>query len=228
MTALATSGFDLAGWARDLSEQTEALAQGRLGATRWQQEIDRLYAQVDISVLTSAIDLDSLRAALRRSEVGEKFVEVPLGPGHGVETKVAALRRGASIPPHGHENQVSAFLILSGSFHVRLYDRVSVHTDAYTVRQSGDGRIGPGEWTSSSDERDNVHWLTATSDECILFSAKRTRVRPDVPHKGRRYLDVRSVPHDGTPGRATFLDRESAYDLFGSRVRARNEPTISP
>ncbi len=38
-------------------------------------------------------------------------------------TKIAGVRQGYSVPPHGHSNMVSAFLCLSGEFDVRLYDR---------------------------------------------------------------------------------------------------------
>lgn len=81
------------------------------------------------------------------------------------------------------------------------------------IRQTAhDQKAGPGTWSSISDYRDNVHWLTAKSDDCYLFTCKLLSVEPDLPLNGRINLDLR---------RAKTLDRGTSLAPTISAQEAR-------
>ena len=134
---------------------------------------------------------------------GEIFVPVDMGVAgrRSVEnepeasrlliTKIAHIRKGRSIPPHGHSNMVSAFLCVSGRFDVRLYDKLEDRENEMVVRQTLEQKDAkPGSWSSISDYRNNVHWLTAKSDDCFLFTTKLIRLEEDRESRGRVNIDV--------------------------------------
>ncbi|MCA9158090.1 MAG: hypothetical protein KDA72_07175, partial [Planctomycetales bacterium] len=103
------------------------------------------------------------------------------------------VRKGYSVPPHGHSNMVSAFLCLSGEFDVRLYDRLEEREGSMVVRSTvHQPAAGPGTWSSISDYRDNVHWLTAKSDDCYLFTCKMLSVEQGLPLHGRINIDLKN------------------------------------
>jgi quercetin dioxygenase-like cupin family protein len=107
-------------------------------------------------------------------------------------TKIAHIKKGRSIPPHGHSNMVSAFLCISGRFDVRLYDRLEDRDDAMVVRQTTDLKeTKPGTWSSISDYRNNVHWLTATTHDSFLFTSKLIRLEKGREFRGRINIDVK-------------------------------------
>ena len=89
---------------------------------------------------------------------------------------------------------VSAFLCLSGEFEVRLYDRLEEREDSMVVRSTVEqDAAGPGTWSSISDYRDNVHWLTAKSDDCYLFTCKMLSVEQGLPLNGRINIDLKQA-----------------------------------
>jgi hypothetical protein len=49
---------------------------------------------------------------------------------------------------------------------------------------------GPGTWSSISDYRENVHWLTPQSDDCYLFTCKMLSVEQGIPLNGRINIDL--------------------------------------
>jgi hypothetical protein len=136
-------------------------------------------------------------------------------PPRVVITKIAYVQKGRSIPPHGHSNMVSAFLHLSGEFRVRQFDKLADEADALVVRPSTDFVGGAGLWSSISDTRNNVHWLTAKSDDCFLFTTKLIRLEEEKPCRGRINIDVRSAASVGGEAvRASKISAQRAAELY--------------
>src|SRR5947207_2459722 len=83
---------------------------------------------------------------------------------HGLPTSLVfgrqsfALKKGRSVIPHGHNNMATGFLILDGTLRGRHWDRVEDHDEHYIVRATIDRTFQPGEFSTVSDHRDNVHW----------------------------------------------------------------------
>ena len=175
--------------------------------------------------------MERVAAACRQAQAengrGEVFTDVwfdggPPRPGGDPRltaiTKMATIRKGASIPPHGHGNMVSAFLQLSGEFHVRQYDKLATDAESMTIRRTVDATTGAGGWSGISDVKNNLHWLTAKSDDCLLFTVKLIALDPDVPLRGRINVDARrSVPVTGHgPGavRVPRISHREAAELY--------------
>src|SRR5438874_1237195 len=77
--------------------------------------------------------------------------------------QIFAMARGRSVVPHGHDNMATGFLVLKGTLRGRHYDRVEDHKDHYLIRPTIDRSFKPGEYSTVSDHKDNVHWFTAES-----------------------------------------------------------------
>ena len=52
----------------------------------------------------------------------------------------------------------------------RHYDRVETHKDHYLIKPTIDRHFKPGELSTISDHKDNVHWFKAESDAAFIFN----------------------------------------------------------
>lgn len=190
-------------WQREYLRLGSELREAPLKQSQWQDGIDRLFARIPQPAFETAIDFAAIQrklATLDLTEKGEIFHTIDLegtaGSAPGPEpkrriiAKIARIAKGRSIPPHGHSNMVSAFLNLSGEFHVRQYDRVAFADAGLVIRQTEDRVCGAGAWSSISDDRNNVHWLTAKSDDCYLFTTKLIGLVEGRANHGRINVDV--------------------------------------
>jgi hypothetical protein len=198
-------------WADELDTVSQRLTERKISPLEWQEAVDSLYRSVPMESLLAMIDFRRLADQLTARDLGKRgeiFTDISLGPipkttneaaAVSAIVKVAHVKKGKSIPPHGHSSMVSAFLCISGEFDVRLYDRLDDLGDELIVRQSVDQKdAGPGSWSSISDYRDNVHWLTAKSDDCFLFTCKLIRLEPDRAFHGRINLNMRDAKSLGS------------------------------
>ncbi len=192
-------------WLRQLRENGQLLGSGEQSGLQWQERMDDIFGDAPLESLLQHLDFDRMREELQSRDLGargEIFVTVNLDspgaeiasgpePGRVLITKISHIDRGRSIPPHGHSNMVSAFLCVSGQFDVRLFDRLEDREDHMIVRQTADEvDAGPGTWSSTSDYRTNVHWLTAKSDDCFLFTTKLLDLEENRVTHGRINVDV--------------------------------------
>ena len=199
-------------WLERLHANAARLRSRKISGLQWQEMMDDIYADTPLGALQDGLDFVSLRKQILdriESEKGELFYPVRL-PGqesdHGVRSephrtliaKVAHIKRGRSIPPHGHSNMASAFLCLSGEFAVKQYDKLEEKEQHLVLRQTVDtDTAGVGTWSSISDYRNNVHWLTAKTNDCFLFTCKLIGIESDRKLNGRINVDVRRGDHLG-------------------------------
>lgn len=204
----------LTDWLSSVHQLSTDLGHGLISPLQWQEGMDAIYGNVPLQRLLLEIKFDRLAAemlAMPLETKGEIFRDIPLrtlpehDPRRGSEpsnvliTKVAHVKRDRCIPPHGHGSMVSAFLCLSGEFHVRLFDRVDDLGGKMAIRQTADDpHARTGSWSSVSDYRDNVHWLTAKTDDCFLLTMKLIRVEPHKQYNSRIYLDLDLARHLGS------------------------------
>lgn len=208
------------------------LGAGIIDATAWRDGMSRLFAELRLSDLLARIDFDAIGRHMRllgRVGRGELFHTIlidgrkPEGdpaaePDRVAISKVVYVRKGHSVPPHGHGNMVSAFLHLSGEFQVRQFDKLADDGESLVIRPRTDILARRGQWTSVTEHRNNVHWLTAVSDDCFLFTTKLIRIDDAKPFHGRINLDVRSgVDVGGGRVRAPKISAERAQALYGRR-----------
>jgi len=205
-------------WIQAVFKNSNDLSKSRSTPLQWQETMDRVFRDTPLEPLRTHLGFPQLAGKiLDKMPAGRRELFHPISlirpadvekelkpePHQALITKVAYVRKGFSIPPHGHSNMVSAFLCLSGEFDVRLYDRLDDRPDSLVVRQTVEApSSGPGTWSSISDYRDNVHWLTAKSDDCFLLTTKLVNIEPDIPLNGRINIDIRSAQQLGS---GTFL-----------------------
>ncbi len=227
---LATSG-DVEEWLKTLYANAEKLRKREISGLQWQEAMDSIYG---------AVPLEKLKERIRFAELAPKVidlipadrmelfhrVELPGSDEPGSEdgkepqrvliTKLAYIRKGKAVPPHGHSNMVSAFLCLSGEFEVRQYDRLEEQEDHMIVRESEHQMSAvPGTWSSISDYRNNVHWLTAKSDDCFLFTTKLINIEEKRPLNGRINIDVRRATAVGSSTwKAPKITAAEARELY--------------
>ena len=104
--------------------------------------------------------------------------------------QIFALRKGRSIVPHGHNNMCTGFIVLRGDFVGRHYDRVEDRPDGYLIRPTLDRLFRPGECSTVSDHKDNVHWFTADSETGFIFNIHVMNYNPENRRPtGRVYVD---------------------------------------
>ena len=132
-----------------------------------------------------------------------------------VVTKLAGVRRGKNVPPHGHENMTSAFLVLHGEFDLRQYDKLKTNAGSLVIRQSRDERQGPGAWSSTSETLRNLHWLHAQSGDAFFFSTKLVHIVAAAPMKGRVNVDLRDAVDLGAGVlEAPIISGRRAHEIY--------------
>ncbi|QDU80140.1 hypothetical protein Pla110_18630 [Polystyrenella longa] len=226
-----TAELDISDWIEKLHTNSVNLGSHQVSALHWQEAMDQIYAGVPMNQLKQRLDFESLRKTIldqMPADRGELFHRVELQatasqestdtkePRRALITKVAHVRKGSSIPPHGHSNMVSAFLCVSGEFEVRQYDRLEDQDNHMIVRQTvHDKNAGVGTWSSISDYRNNIHWLTAKTNDCYLFTSKLINVEDHRQLRGRINIDIHRADQLGTDTfKAPKITSREAAELF--------------
>ena len=170
-------------WARLVRERCADLRRGTLAQQAWRAELARLYHDVPLAELLAAIDFERVAATMHLPD--DDAANAPL-PSAGFGQKLFGMRRGRAVAPHGHDNMVSAHLVVRGRVRVRQYDRIRDEADHLLVRPSRDEVQSPGQLTSISDRRDNIHWLVADSDPAFTFDVIVDALDPSLPYPYRQ------------------------------------------
>lgn len=211
-----------AAWLKDLNELSQDLKQEKLSQTDWQQKVDELSEKVDLKDMLALIDFDKVIAKVQPPEEGERSLHPKLPAVEGLPTslvfghQVFVLGKGRSVVPHGHNNMATAFLILGGTFQGRHYDRLEDGDDHYIIRPTIDRSFGPGEHSTVSDFKDNIHWFQATSDRAYIFNIHVMNVNPGSKRRtGRVYLDPNGEKLSEGRIKAKKLTTKEVYKLYG-------------
>ena len=128
--------------------------------------------------------------------------------------QVFALNKDRSVVPHGHDNMATAFLILKGEFHGRHYDRLEdVGKEHMIIQPTLDTTFGVGSYSTVTDQKDNVHWFRANSDQSYIFNIHVMSVKPG--RSGRVYIDPAGEKLSGGRIKARKIDHTEANQLYG-------------
>jgi hypothetical protein len=201
-------------WLRGIHELCGDLRTNKVSQTQWQERIGQLHSSLPLPELLKFLDFEKLERLIEvpegrvRSEIFTfpKLDWLPEADERGWGMPVFAIDRGAAVTPHGHYNMVSAHLVLKGTLRVRHFDRVGEEAEHWVIRPTIDQVSGPGEETSISEQKDNVHWLQNVGREKAFTL--------DVVAAG---LD-QSLPYSF---RQTFLDPAGGEKLSDGLIRAR-------
>lgn len=186
----------IAVWLSELNQLGRDLKGQKLKDTDFQAKLEGLYRRVDLPELLRFVQLDHLRQTVKYPErgaasLGIDLTKVEVLPQRLIFGKqIFAMRQGRSVVPHGHDNMCTGFIILQGKFAGKHFDRVEDHADHYLIKPTIDRSFAPGECSTISDHKDNVHWFKAESETGFIFNIHVMGYNPDNPkNSGRVYVD---------------------------------------
>lgn len=211
----------VAAWLKDLADMTRDLRGRKLTDLEFQAKMEELYRRVDLPGLCSLLKLDDLEKK-KLPENGAashgidltKIPGLPASPGFGKQ--VFGCGKGRSIVPHGHSNMCTGFIVLKGAWRGRHYDRLETHPDHYVIRPTIDKEFKPGELSTISDHKDNVHWFRAETDAAYIFNVHVIGYDPEIKdNSGRLYLDPDGEKLAGGKIRAAKLSHAACHKKYG-------------
>jgi hypothetical protein len=212
----------LAKWLRELAELSQELKGHKLKDVEFQASLEALYKRVDLAELVRFVDLDRLTRNIRYPELGAASVGLDLSKVEGLPARLVfgkqifACKKGRSIVPHGHDNMSTGFIVLRGSWAGRHYDRVADHADHYLIRPTIDRAFKPGECSTISDHKDNVHWFKSEGDEGFIFNIHVMGYNPDNPKSAARvYVDPDGTKTSGGLIVAKKLSSAECHKKYG-------------
>ena len=209
-------------WLADVNQLALEVKDQKLQQMEWQKKVEELYSQVDLPDLLRLIDFDRLTANVDYVEKGARslrfgFQDVPGVPGKfGFGRQIFALKKDRSVVPHGHNNMTTAFLILKGELRGRHYDRLKDETEHLIIKPTIDRKFTPGECSTVSDYKDNIHWFKAASPTAFIFNIHVMDVNPNgTQSTGRVYVDPDGEKLADGLIRARRVDYDTVYKLYG-------------
>jgi hypothetical protein len=183
-------------WVRELNELGQDLKNQKLKDVDFQTKLESLYRRVDLPELLRFVELDRLSQTVKYPEKGAASLGIDVTKVEGLPQRLVfgkqifAMRKGRSVVPHGHDNMCTGFIVLQGDFTGKHYDRVEDHAGHYLIKPTIDRSFKPGECSTISDHKDNVHWFTAQSETGFIFNIHVMGYNPDNPKNSSRvYVD---------------------------------------
>ncbi len=209
-------------WFKQLDTISHDLKDHKLKDVEFQKSLETLYSRVDLPSLLKSLDFDRIAAGLTYPEHGAKSLSVDFKNVAGLSTnlvfgrQIFAMKKGRSVVPHGHDNMATGFLVLKGDFQGRHWDRVEDKDDHYLIRPTIDRKFAPGEFSTVSDHKDNVHWFTAEDEVGFLFNIHVIDYNTENRNGGRRvYVDPNGEKVAGGLIKAPKISYSKANQLYG-------------
>jgi hypothetical protein len=209
-------------WFRELHSISKDVADHRIKDVEFQKALESLYSRVDLPALLWTLDFDRMAAGVNYPAVGAVSLPPDFSHVSGLPTnlvfgrQIFAMAKGRSVIPHGHDNMATGFLVLKGTLRGRHWDRVEDHKDHYLIRPTIDRAFSPGEYSTISDHKDNVHWFTAQSDHAFIFNIHVNQTDPGNPkNAGRVYIDPLGEKVAGGLIKAPKITYGKANRLYG-------------
>ncbi len=213
---------ELAKWISNVNSLAADVKDQRLSQVEWQKQVEQLFSKVAPEDLLKFVRFDELTKNLKFVDKGAKSLRPKLPEVEGIPKKlifgrqIFAMKKGCSVVPHGHNNMATAFLVVKGQLHGRHYDRIEDQDKHILIRPTIDRQFAPGESSSISDYKDNIHWFKATSEAAFVFNIHVLSVRPgSAVSTGRVYVDPNGKELSGGLIRAPRIGYKQAHELYG-------------
>lgn len=162
-------------WAIELSEVCNDLKTKKISQTIWQEQIGKLFSRIEMKELLTFINFEKLTEQFEYPDLGVntknvKFPKLEDLPENVVFTKkIFGMKKGRAIIPHGHRNMASSHLILQGDCSLRPYEKIEEEKEHLIIKPTIDKLSKVGDYSSISDEKDNVHWFIAETEKAFTF-----------------------------------------------------------
>lgn len=209
-------------WFADVNALGLDLKGAKITQQIWQAKTEELFAQVSLPDLLKLVDFEKLTKNVTPPDDGARSLRFQFQQVEGMPTNLAygkqifALKKGRSVVPHGHNNMATAFIILQGNFAGKHYDRVEDQQDHIMIRPTIDRTFKPGEYSTVTDFKDNVHWFKAIDEPAFIFNIHALNVLPSSDKKtGRVYVDPAGEKVSGGLVRAPRINHQQAHKLYG-------------
>jgi len=209
-------------WWKDLIEMTRALKGQKLTDLQFQTKMEELYRKVDLAALVKFIKLDELEKKVKLPANGASSTGIDLKAVAGTPGSIVFGRQifgcsqGRSIVPHGHSNMCTGFIVLKGKWEGKHYDRVETEKDHFIIKPTIDREFQPGEISTISDHKDNVHWFKSQSEAGFIFNVHVVGYDPTIKAgAGRMYLDPDGEKLSGGLIKAKRLTSEECHKKYG-------------
>jgi hypothetical protein len=209
-------------WMVELHDLSKDLKAQKLKDTDFQAKLEDLYRRVDLAELLKLLDFDRLARSAKLPDNGAANLGIDLSKVEGLPRslvfgkQIFALKKGRSIVPHGHDNMCTGFIILRGDFAGKHYDRVEDNKDHYLIRPTIDRAFKPGECSTISDHKDNVHWFKAESETGFIFNVHIMGVDPQIKKVSARvYVDPQGEKTAGGLIVAKKISSAEAHRKYG-------------
>ncbi len=209
-------------WIKELNAISREVHDHKVKDLAYQESLENLYKRVDLPALLKSLDFEKIAAGVNYPDRGVRSLPVDFTGVSGLPTQLVfgrqifAMKKGRSVIPHGHDNMATGFLILDGTLRGRHYDRVEDNDDHYVVRPTIDRTFTPGEFSTVTDHKDNVHWFTAESDQAFIFNIHVMDTNPENPNvAGRVYVDPLGEKLAGGLVKAPKINHEKANKMYG-------------
>lgn len=210
-------------WLNRLNEYCLDLNKNSITPEEWQVQVEGLFNEIYIGDVIKFIDFDNLINGFEFPDLGVNTRPVKFPKLEGLpektiyQKKIFGMKKDRAIIPHGHSNMASAHLILSGELHLRNYEKLGEDDNNLIIKPTVDRIIKPGETSSISDEKNNVHWFIANTDSAFTLDI----IMLDL--NGKQYdihnLDIMEKQDlsDGTM-RVPILDVKTALNKYGKET----------
>ena len=210
-------------WMNDLATLSQDLkVNHKLKDVEFQGKLEELYKRVDLPELLKLLDFDRLEKTVKLPENGARSVGIDLRKVEGLPKQLSfgkqifCLKKGRSVVPHGHNNMCTGFIILRGDFEGKHYDRVEDHANHYLIKPTLSRVFKPGEFSTVSDHKDNVHWFKALGKSGFIFNIHVIGYDPafKLP-TGRVYLDPEGEKTTGGLIVAKKMSSDECHKKYG-------------
>ena len=209
-------------WFKDLHAISKDVADHKVKDVEFQKSLESLYAKADLPALLKSLDFDRMAAGVNYPALGAKSLPVDFKNVSGLPTnlvfgrQIFAMNKGRSVIPHGHDNMSTGFIVLKGNLRGRHWDRVEDQKDHFLIRPTIDRTFTPGEFSTVSDHKDNVHWFTAETDGAFIFNIHVNNTDPGNPkNPGRVYMDPLGEKVAGGLVKAPKITYGKANQMYG-------------
>ena len=209
-------------WLNEVNQLGKDLKGRKLKEVEWQEQVEKLLKRVELGDLLRLIDFDRLTERAKLLDRGARGLRFQFRDLDGVPTvlsfgkQVFGVKKGRSVVPHGYDNMATAFLILKGEFQGRHYDRVEDEEKHYIIKPTIDRKFVPGECSTVSDFKDNVHWFKSLKEPAYIFNIHIVGLKIKKNRRsGRVYLDPAGEKLDGGLIRAPRISYKEANERYG-------------
>jgi len=209
-------------WLTKVNELSRDVKNQKLRQVEWQKQTEELFKKVNLPDLLRLVDFDRLTKSVKLVDKGArslrfKFPQVDGLPKNYVfGRQIFAMKKGRSVIPHGHNNMATAFLVLKGDLIGRHYDRLEDTKTHLLIKPTINRKFVPGDCSTVSDYKDNIHWFKAATEGAFLFNIHILNVTPGSKRPtGRVYVDPNGEKLQGGRIRAKRISYKEAKRLFG-------------